>query len=151
MGLDMYLSKKTYVQQWDHQKAEQKYEVVVTKGGEPTNINPKRVKYIIEEAGYWRKANAIHKWFVDNIQSGNDNCGTYYVERDKLYELLETCQMVKENNLKAEELLPTQSGFFFGDTDYNEWYFKDIDNTIEILEECLADETAYDFEYNSSW
>ena len=151
MGLDMYLSKKTYVQQWEHQKPEEKYEVVVTKGGEPTNINPKRVKYIIEEAGYWRKANAIHKWFVDNIQSGNDNCGTYYVGRDELYELLETCQRVKENNLKAEEILPTQSGFFFGDTDYNEWYFKDIDNTIEILEECLADETAYDFEYNSSW
>ena len=87
---------------------------------------------------------------MDNIQSGNDNCGTYYVGSDELYELLETCQRVKENNLKAEELLPTQSGFFFGDTDYNEWYFKDIDNTIEILEECLADETAYDFEYNSS-
>ena len=23
----------------------------------------------------WRKANAIHKWFVDNVQDGVDDCG----------------------------------------------------------------------------
>ncbi len=30
MGLDMYLEKRTYVKQWDHQSAEEKHEVVVT-------------------------------------------------------------------------------------------------------------------------
>jgi hypothetical protein len=150
MGLDMYLEKRTYVKQWDHQSAEEKHEVVVTKGGQPTNIDPKKVKYIIEEAGYWRKANQIHRWFVENVQNGVDNCGDYYVDSEKLAELLELCKRVKADHSLAEELLPSASGFFFGGTEYDEWYFNDIDNTIAILEECLEDERG-DYYYSSSW
>ena len=150
MGLDMYLEKRTYVKQWDHQSAEEKHEVVVTKGGQPTNIDPKKVKYIIEEAGYWRKANQIHRWFVDNVQNGVDNCGDYYVGSEKLAELLELCKRVKADHSLAEELLPSASGFFFGGTEYDEWYFNDIDNTITILEECLEDERG-NYYYSSSW
>ena len=39
----------------------------------------------------------------------------------------------------AEELLPCCSGFFFGGSDYDEYYVSDIVNTIKILEEVLAD------------
>ncbi len=150
MGLDMYLEKRTYVKQWDHQSAEEKHEVVVTKGGQPTNIDPKKVKYIIEEAGYWRKANQIHRWFVENVQNGIDNCGDYYVGSEKLTELLELCKKVEADHSLAEELLPSASGFFFGGTEYDEWYFEDIKNTIAILEEALADKHG-DFYYSSSW
>ncbi len=149
MGLDMYLDKRTYVQYWEH-NGDENYEVEVTKGGEPTKIDPKKVKYIIEEAGYWRKANQIHQWFVDNVQGGEDNCAEYYVSSDKLAELLDLCKKVQADNSLAEVLLPTVSGFFFGGTQYDEWYFKDIDNTIQILEEALADKGG-DFYYSSSW
>ena len=150
MGLDMYLEKRTYVKQWDHQSAEEKHEVVVTKGGQPTKIDPKKVKYIIEEAGYWRKANQIHRWFVENVQDGIDNCGDYYVGSEKLTELLELCKKVEADHSLAEELLPSASGFFFGGTEYDEWYFEDIKNTIAILEEALADKHG-DYYYSSSW
>lgn len=150
MGLDMYLEKRTYVKQWDHQSAEEKHEVVVTKGGQPTKIDPKKVKYIIEEAGYWRKANQIHRWFVENVQDGIDNCGDYYVGSEKLTELLELCKKVEADHSLAEELLPSASGFFFGGTEYDEWYFEDIKNTIAILEEALSDKHG-DFYYSSSW
>ncbi len=149
MGLDMYLDKRTYVQYWEH-NGDENYEVEVTKGGEPTKIDRKKVKYIIEEAGYWRKANQIHQWFVDNVQGGEDNCAEYYVSSDKLAELLDLCKKVQADNSLAEVLLPTVSGFFFGGTQYDEWYFKDIDNTIQILEEALADKGG-DFYYSSSW
>ena len=150
MGLDMYLDKRTYVKQWDHQSAEEKHEVAVTKGGQPTNIDPKKIKYIIEEAGYWRKANQIHHWFVENVQNGVDNCGEYYVGSEKLTELLELCKKVEADHSLADELLPSASGFFFGGTDYDEWYYNDITNTIAILEEALEDEHG-DFYYSSSW
>lgn len=39
-------------------------------------------------AAQWRKANQIHKWFVDNVQGGNDDCGTYEVGVEQLQELL---------------------------------------------------------------
>ena len=150
MGLDMYLNKRTYVQQWEHQAPKEKYEVVVTKGGEPTKIKPNKVKYIIEEAGYWRKQNQIHRWFVENIQNGTDDCGEYYVSKADLETLLELCEKVKADNSLADELLPGASGFFFGGTEYDEWYFGGIDNTIEILKEALEDENG-EYLYSSSW
>ena len=150
MGLDMYLSKKTYVRQWDHQSPEEKYEVKVTKGGKPVDgIKPNRVKYIEEEVGYWRKANQIHRWFVTNVQDGIDNCGDYYVSRETLEELLDVCKKVEADHSLAESLLPSTSGFFFGGTDYDEWYYNDITNTITIIEEALVD--GDDFYYSSSW
>lgn len=53
----------------------------------------------------------------------------------------------------AMKLLPTASGFFFGGTNYDEWYVDDIKNTIDIITQAL--ETT-DFEnemiyYVSSW
>ena len=150
MGLDMYLDKRTYVKQWDHIDEAKQYKVEVTRGGEPTNIDPKKVKYIIEEAGYWRKANAIHKWFVDNIQDGVDDCRDAYAERGDLQTLLDLCRIVIIDKSKAEQLLPSSSGFFFGNTEYDEWYYNDIQNTIEILEKALEDEDG-DYYYSSSW
>jgi hypothetical protein len=150
MGLDMYLDKRTYVKQWDHIDETKQYKVEVTRGGEPTNIDPKKVKYIIEEAGYWRKANAIHKWFVDNCQDGVDDCRDAYVGFNDLQALLDLCRIVIIDKSKAEQLLPSTSGFFFGNTEYDEWYYNDITNTIAILEEALEDEHG-DFYYSSSW
>ncbi len=161
MGLDMYLSKKTYVQNWEHQIPEEKHEVIVKRGGKVVEtIKPHRVKYIVEEAGYWRKANHIHKWFVDNVQDGEDNCGEYYVEVSDLINLLNVCKQVKETPSKADELLPTTEGFFFGGTDYDEYYMRDIEYTIEILEQVLLEKIVNekgreyypaDFYYTSSW
>ena len=151
MGLDMYLSKKTYVKQWDHQSPEEKYEVVVTKGGKPVDgIKASRVKYIEEEVGYWRKANQIHRWFVENVQEGKDDCGDYYVGDNQLQELLDVCKKVTADNSLAESLLPSASGFFFGGTNYDEWYFEDVKNTISILEDALQSKGG-EIYYSSSW
>jgi hypothetical protein len=150
MGLDMYLDKRTYVKQWDHIDETKQYKVEVTRGGEPTNIDPKKVKYIIEEAGYWRKANAIHKWFVDNCQDGVDDCRDAYVGFNDLQALLDLCRIVIIDKSKAEQLLPSTSGFFFGNTEYDEWYYNDIQNTIEILEKAVEDKDG-EYYYSSSW
>ena len=151
MGLDMYLNKHTYVQKWEHIDESKQYNVEVTRGGEPTNINPKKIKYIIEEAGYWRKANAIHNWFVENVQQGVDDCRDYYVDTDDLEKLLDACEKVKADHSLADSLLPSASGFFFGGTEYDEWYFNSIDNTIDMLKEALADESDSSYYYSSSW
>ena len=150
MGLDMYLDKRTYVKQWDHIDEAKQYKVEVTRGGEPTNIDPKKVKYVIEEAGYWRKANAIHKWFVDNCQDGVDDCRDAYVGFNDLQALLDLCRIVIIDKSKAEQLLPSTSGFFFGNTEYDEWYYNDIQNTIDILEKALEDKDG-EYYYSSSW
>ena len=140
---------------------------------------------IINDVGYWRKANQIHEWFVRNVQDGEDDCCYHNeVTKEILEELLDTCKKVYESctmtigpvkngetyengewkpiieqdrvvidTSVAEELLPTQGGFFFGSTDYDEYYVEDIADTIDIITRVL--ETT-DFEkemiyYVSSW
>ena len=46
---------------------------------------------INDEIGYWRKANEIHKWFVDKVQNGVDDCGIYPVSKENLIELAGIC------------------------------------------------------------
>ena len=152
MGLDSYLYKKNYVRQGEWVKPEFRTEVEVKTGGEiDKNIKPERIRYIVEEVAYWRKANQIHNWFVQNVQNGIDECQSSYVSRETLEELLDVCKKVEADNGLADTLLPSASGFFFGGTEYDEWYFKDISNTIVYLTEILEDELADDFEYNASW
>jgi hypothetical protein len=104
------------------------------------------------KVGYWRKANAIHDWFVQNCQDGNDDCRESYVSIEQLEELRKICQMVLDNHALASEYLPTTSGFFFGSTEYDEWYFQDLQSTVEIIDNALSkigDE--WTFTYQSSW
>ncbi len=181
MGLDMYLYRKTYIQNWNE---EREFKVKLTYNGKEIKLdNPSSIS---ENVGYWRKANQIHKWFVDNVQDGTDDCGTYDVSKKQLQDLLGLCKQVKniavcvatkvhtgttysngeisesyedgyiiENADEVAELLPTESGFFFGDTSYNNFYMDDIDNTIEILERIFEHETpdgiSQWYEYRSSW
>jgi hypothetical protein len=158
MGLDMYLRKKIYVgANFEHNEIAG--EINITKGGKPFNINKDKVTYIIEDWGDWRKANAIHYWFVDNVQEGKDDCREYYVSEEKLNELLETCRKIKANPTLAPELLPTRGGFFFGSTDYDEYYWDDIDLTISIIENAIQDKEIVnnkeyirgEIYYSSSW
>lgn len=152
MGLDSYLYKKSYVRSGDWHKPEARMEVEVKTGGKvDERIKPERVKFIVEEVAYWRKSNQIHNWFVQNVQDGIDKCQSSYVSREQLEELLGVCKQVEVDNSLAGTLLPSVSGFFFGGTEYDEWYFKDISNTIVYLTEILEDELADDFEYSASW
>lgn len=100
---------------------------------------------------YWRKANAIHRWMVENCQDGVDNCASYYVPREKLEELRDICIAIIDGVVTGEEALPTQSGFFFGVTDYDEWYIESLKYTAEKIAEVLRDEEISYFEYQSSW
>jgi hypothetical protein len=101
----------------------------------------------------WRKANAIHKWFVDNVQDGVDDCGKYKVTKEHLIQLHNTCNNILVDPNLAEQLLPTQSGFFFGNTDYDMWYYNDIEKTKHAIDEILEYKPYYleELYYSSSW
>ena len=92
MGLDMYFTKKYYI--WSQNREGVK--ITGVKG-----VNSRKVKEISEDAGYWRKANAIHGWFVENVQDGEDDCKEYLVDQEQMIELLNTVNKV----LKASKLV----------------------------------------------
>jgi hypothetical protein len=110
-----------------------------------------RVKEVIVEAGYWRKANAIHAWFVGKVQDGEDDCGHYPVSRVELQQLRAECRKVLDFKHLATNTLPPAAGFFFGGTDLDEWYYKGLEDTIIIIDQALALPEVWYFEYHSSW
>lgn len=145
MGLDMYLFAKRFM--W-YNEDDLKDGVTKVFKDLPDGVTAKEVQF---EVGYWRKANHIHKWFVDNVQEGKDDCEYYYVSKDDVAKLLETCRAVLNDRTLAGKLLPTQSGFFFGGTEYDDYYFEDIELTVKILERAQAMPDGFDLEYHSSW
>ena len=190
MGLDMYLQRCNR-KAWGYKD----FDIDAIKDNNPKlyeEVKPfltVRGQYIhwesiFEEVGYWRKANAVHNWFVEYVQDGVDDCGTYEVSKEQLESLLHICKLIKdkcslkkgkvkngeryengqwtpiyedgeyiENPAIAEEYLPTASGFFFGSTEYDQWYMQDIEHTIEVLTKVLA-ETDFETQmiaYSSSW
>ena len=148
MGLDMYLSGKLYLSEYEPERKQLADEI--------TNLlamdDDMPVNSIEKPMGYWRKANQIHNWFVNNVQRGEDNCGTYYVSREDLRQLHNTVTQVLLNKEKASELLPCVSGCFFGSTEYTDGYFEELEDTINILNKALSDKYKdWTFNYSSSW
>ena len=146
----------------------------------------------------WRKANAIHRWFVGNVQGGKDDCGIYEVDVSDLVKLHDACKTVLDSTelVEAEirngytfeggkmvdivekgqvladpstaiDVLPTQGGFLFGSTDYDQWYWGDLEFTERKLATLLdslvpgdrpwnvhaegEDDWNVRFYYHSSW
>jgi len=142
MGLDMYLTgKKSF---YGDKESQGKLQTFVDE--------PFKVDAVEVEIGYWRKQNAIHKWFVENVQDGTDDCGTYYVGTEQLEQLL--TEVKSALNIKdPSKILPTQSGFFFGGTEYDEYYHSGLEYTEKIIESFLKCKNKNDYElyYHSSW
>lgn len=178
MGLDMFLNKRIYFGlNYEHKIEPNKKTQIVINGVEQPTKDLSDITYSLM---YWRKANHIHNWFVNNVQDGVDDCKEYYVSHEQLQDLLDVCKKVKESletssfeeseeqedfftkekfryktfldTDVAEELLPPAEGFFFGDTAYNTYYLNDLNNTIEGLEKALSEHTKnVEYRYISSW
>ena len=150
MGLDMFLTARKYVSKYSDNDFASNIQAAVS-----NNIfipEGARVNNIELEIGYWRKANAIHNWFVKNTQNGVDECQDTWINRNDLISLRNLCEMIINNKAQPEALLPTTSGFFFGSTNYDEMYMSDIRDTIEIIDRALElNESDWDIYYRSSW
>ena len=158
MGLDMYLYAKQFVASSSWAKEDQckklKSIARLMKGTKFIEDGEHSLQFaeVKLQVAYWRKANQIHKYFVDKCAGGKDECQDTYVERDHLEDLLWRCETVLKDHSRAEELLPSQSGFFFGSTDYDEWYYQDLEGTITVLKKILKDAPeSWEFEYHASW
>lgn len=188
MGLDMYLKAHLYVSGFRHADASEKElyaKLVDAVGLSGLTACDSPSADIRVTVAYWRKANAIHRWFVEHAQDGTDDCDEYYVSREQLVALRETCRKVLEianvahgqpvhsgttwyadgnrteehfvqgraalNGEEIAKILPTQPGFFFGPTDYDEWFLQDVENTVAQIDRALSAPDSVSFYYRASW
>lgn len=175
MGLDMYLYEHRYVGA-QHRKIKPQYITVSKYTIYSNNENKdtfkdgikyptKNMAYVVYEVGYWRKANWIHKWFVDNVQEGKDDCRYVQVPCAKLAKLLKLCSDLVKHKYKqsAIKLLPPCGGYFFGSTNAEKgpdgwssefWdeYWDSLEYTCKVLTDAIARaEKGEAIFYRSSW
>jgi hypothetical protein len=137
MGLDMYMFKTN------------KELPEFSKGDASTEYFEEVEATSQVEVAYWRKFNALHSWFVENVQGGVDECQAAEVQVGDVEELID----LLEESLETKEptLIPV-GGFFFGSTDVDEYYWDDVKNTLDKFNEILDDLKEEEFlYYQSSW
>lgn len=86
------------------------------------------------ESAYFRKVNFIYRYFGNKLE---DEC--CIVTKAEIEDIIERCKKVSADHSLAEELLPTTSGFFFGSTEYDDWYFHDVEDCQKKMESLLED------------
>jgi len=151
MGLDMYLSVRRYLRTTD-----ENYPKVIDALGLGYDYDRQYSAFVEGTIAYWRKANAIHSWFVENIQDGDDNCGSFSVPATELYTLRAICRRSVDNydcGHPNPVELKTQEGFFFGSTEYDEDYWEILRDTVTLLDRALGVDNADEVEYmyHASW
>jgi hypothetical protein len=174
MGLDMYLRAKNYL--WgsaeeDVAKAKQIAEIL------GFDLEVKEVTF---RGMYWRKANAIHGWFINNVaEKGVDDCQEMNLSREQLETLRSDCikalanpdrQYQIENNKvfyllcdylnsldqkitvdNYENPLEPSAGFFFGSDDLGDYYYSQLEYTIDLITTLLEQSDQLEFIYRASW
>ena len=88
----------------------------------------------IMESAYFRKVNFIYRYFSEKLV--DESC---IVTKAEIEDIIERCKKVLADHSLAKELLPTCDGFFFGSTDYDDWYFKDVEDCQKQMEKLLED------------
>jgi len=169
MGLDMYLYGERYISSY-HGNDVTKQSTALTAvldamdllnddGVSKDHIYGFSAKVTL---GYWRKAWPIHRWFVENVQNGNDDCGEYRVQDDVLKELLANCKAVLSAKDDPEIAHDTAWAYIPPSDNYEseilqnkeeeEYYYYHIQRTATILTHLLTEKFEdYDFYYSSSW
>lgn len=115
----------------------------------------KQLRELLDASGeftvWWgRKENHIHEWVCDAADIEDTNLDYVRIDPDAL---LSDLKAVVDNRTAAPSVMPTRSGFFFGDTAYDDYYFEDVKNLYDLL----ADEKAqgcfdgYSYFYWSWW
>lgn len=159
MGLDMYLYARRKMEVTPPEGRDRLYGDAADVYPLPEDLKALRDPYtgiyfepdgIRVAVAYWRKANAVHKWFVENVQGGEDECEEFEVTREQLIELRDLCAAVLEDPSTAPERLETMPGFFFGTYGYDEWYFEYLGDTVKQIEAVLKLEDV-SLSYRSSW
>lgn len=91
--------------------------------------------YIAPHAAYFRKVNFLYRYFENRLLYD----GTCIVTKDDIKNILKRAKNVlaKKDASTSARLLPTRSGFFFGGTNYDDWYYLDVDGVVRSFTKIL--------------
>lgn len=88
----------------------------------------------LSEVAYFRKVNFLVRYF-----NYEDNLSLIEIDKHQIENLIDVCVEVLEakNASVSEILLPTTSGFFFGSTDYDRYYYESVEEVLLTFKDIL--------------
>lgn len=182
MGLDMYLIAEKYISGFPDRPDPEYAPIVKAVGIEPTSANPavnirayvgywRKANAIhawmcrnlqndanncvdvgIDREDLKKLRDVCQRVILASVLGpGRVHVSTTYSNEGKTEEWEDGLVIVDPS--VAKELLPTQSGFFFGSTAYDEEYLDDLKKTVEICDRVLNDPALEmtDLYYRASW
>lgn len=164
MGLDMYLVRKKKrtklcyentetIAYW--RKANSIHGYIVSKvvpkdirdeyNGDYVYLSEKRLNLLLKKVNY----------LLDNIKLADGHITNgFHMDKEtgKFLPNIEEGKVILNPKL-CERVLPTTDGFFFGNQEYNEFYYNDLVHTKEVLEKVLAetDFSTHKIYYCACW
>ncbi|KQX98171.1 hypothetical protein ASD22_11045 [Rhodanobacter sp. Root480] len=146
----MYLEAKRYVAPYDSQTEPMRRAIGAAIGYVPPKEKPGEDTSLLEvsgvtvRVGYWRKFDALHRWFVNNTQEGHDDCRPSFVSVDTLIELEEQLEQVSDDPASASEYFTA---------DENETLDEgEVDYTLKVLHHAKRLQAqGWDITYRASW
>ena len=150
MGLDMYLEAKRHVAPCDPRTEPTRRAIGTAIGYMPPKEKPGQDASLLEvsgvtvRVGYWRKFDALHRWFVNNAQEGHDDCRPAFVSVDTLMDLEEKLEQVGDDPASASEHFTTDEDEALDEDD--------VDYTLKVLHHAKRlQEQGWDIYYRASW
>lgn len=149
MGLDQNLYEKHYIGQ-EYLNDKSSFSCTRINNGVEVPIKG-NIVYVITDVGYWRKANQIQEWVNTHVGT-LDNGVDMTIDGAELLQLREACVAVLADHSLAEDILPTSVGFFFGSDEYDDYYYAQLQDTIDIIDKLeLTDDERREFAYNGNY
>ena len=101
------------------------------------------VNYIVDtfinhEDMDYRKVNCLYAYFNDRLE--DEQCLVTKADVEDIIDRAKNVLLAHDEETSAQ-LLPTQSGFFFGSTEYDEYYYDDIADVYKQFTKYLEDWT----------
>jgi hypothetical protein len=150
MGLDMYLEAKRYVAPCDPRTEPMRRAIGAAIGFMPPKEKPGQDASLLEvsgvtvRVGYWRKFDALHRWFVGKVQAGVDDCRPAFVSVNTLIELEGKLEQASDASVSASE-------HFTADVDET-LEDGEVDYTLKVLHHAKQlQEQGWDIYYRASW
>jgi len=166
MGLDIFIRRAKnsnstieqnftkFFEEFDENSTVEKMQELAKKYGVLDRLNIETSSYIgegeqkvsyvtagrtdMEDAGYFRKHNHLVAYF-----KYEENCSDKELAKCEVKDCITACKQVLKHWGKddfesvAEELMPTESGFFFGSTEYDEYYKEKLEEDIKVFTNVL--------------
>lgn len=114
---------------------EQLYNQAVAADDPKAEEYDKRLRELLDAFGeyavwYGRKENHVHEWVCNAASLDSTNLDYVLIDPNAL---LDDLKAVLDDPGKAPEALPTRSGFFFGDTAYDDYYLDSVRELYNVL------------------